>query len=323
MTNEKKGKGAFVFRIKKYKRRSIKLALEKNRIFAGWSKTDLTNPKLKFSDFKEIIQKSYNYKPEETNRISQNAGNIWRIIREINIGDYVIVPDSANFYVCEVTGHVVYDKEALDYDGSHQREVKWLNNKQPIPRNRAPAKLQLRMKAHHTCVRASEFISDIDEILKDPDATFDDVLERKLIQVTHKELISGKMNEWDLERLVKRIIDKLTNTDSIIIPRKVDKGADIITTVSIADIGEYILAVQVKHHDQANDFTKNNVVDQLIDGMNAESAIIGWVVTTGKFADDIHEYKTRKEEELGLKIELIDGIRLAGIIIYNGISILD
>ena len=320
---EKKVRNAFIFRISEFKRRSVKLALENDRLYAGWSRSDLTNPLLNFADFKEKILEVNDFKPEETRRISQTAGNIWRFIREIEIGDYVIVPDSKCFYVCEIIGPVEYIEKDKEFDGAHQRRVKWLNNKKPISRNRAPAKLQLRMKAHHTCTRASEFVNDINEMLIHPNASFDDDLERKLIELTHKELTNGRMNDWNLEKLVKKLIDNLTNSNSEIIPRKDDKGADIISTVGIGDIGEYTLAVQVKHHDQSINATKNEVIDQLIEGMNAEGAFIGWVVTTGEFKENVEIYKSQKEEESGYKIELIDGKRLAEIIIRNGISILD
>ncbi len=321
MVNEIQEKQAFIFRIKQFEKRSIELALEQNKLLAGWSKIDLTDRSLSLSDFKERIFKAY-YKVGEERRASASAGNGWRFIREMIEGDYVIVPYNKAFYLCKVLGPTKYDSKAIDYDAAHQRSVKWLNDKQPIPRNHAAAKLQLRMKARQSCIRASDLISEIEDVLEN-DSTFDEDLQAKLIEITCKEIVEGKMNDWDFEKLVKTILDNLTSGEATIIPRQKDKGADIITKVSIADIGEYTLAVQVKHHDPSKKVTDIDVIDQLIEGMLIEDADIGWVVSSGTFADSMVEYKEQKEEDENLKIELIDGERLAEIIVKNGLKILD
>ena len=319
-TKEAFEKRAFIFRIKEYKKRSVELALKHDKLYAGWSKINLTDSNLTFDDFKSQIQKTF-YKKGEERRVSVNAGNIWRFINEMNEGDYVIVPHHSSFYVCQVLGSAEYVEEAIAYDAAHQRSVKWLNNKQPIPRVRAAAKLQLRMKARQTCIRAFDLVDEIERTLKE-DSTFNEELQDKLVTITQKEIVMGKMNDWDFEKLIKTILTNLTKGEVDIIPRQLDKGVDIIAKISIADIGEYTLAVQVKHHDPTVGFTDTKAIDQLIEGMLFEGADIGWLVSSGKFSDSMYDYKNAKEDEEGLKIDLIDGKDLAEIIIRNGIAII-
>lgn len=54
---------------------------------------------------------------------------MWRFIREMNVGDLVVVPHGSEFYVAEVSGPAMYDESKVEEDTAYRRNVKWLNDK--------------------------------------------------------------------------------------------------------------------------------------------------------------------------------------------------
>lgn len=89
--------------------------------------------------------------------------------------------------------------------------------------------------------------------------------------------------------------------------------------IPIAKSFNYKLAVQARHYDPNKKPISKDVIDYLGDGMEAENASIGWVVTSGGFSKEAIEYNQETEHQ----IELIDGIQLATIIVEEGIKVFD
>jgi restriction endonuclease Mrr len=63
---------------------------------------------------------------------------------------------------------------------------------------------------------------------------------------------------------------------------------------------------------------KRDVVDKLKEGMEAESADLGMIVTTGTFSDDAIKAATEYFEDSGIRIELVDGEQFAKMIVEHG-----
>jgi predicted Mrr-cat superfamily restriction endonuclease len=63
-----------------------------------------------------------------------DAGHMWHFIREMNIGDLVVVPYRSDFYVEEIKGSASYDEAMIGEDTAYRRDVQWLNDKKAIPR---------------------------------------------------------------------------------------------------------------------------------------------------------------------------------------------
>lgn len=102
------------------------------------------------------------------------------------------------------------------------------------------------------------------------------------------------------------------------VARKVDKGADIVATYQVAETFDLRLAAQAKHY-KPEPPVGAGPVDQLADGMDAEDADIGWVVTTGTFHEEAETRRDELEEERGHRIELIDGEQLAALVVEGGL----
>ncbi len=79
-----------------------------------------------------------------------------------------------------------------------------------------------------------------------------------------------------------------------------------------------LVAVQAKHF-QSEPPIAASVVDQLIHGLEAESANLGMVVTSGSFSDEAVAAAEDYFEQKGVKIELVDGPQLAAMIVERGL----
>ena len=147
---------AFVLRIAPSGIDRIVEALDSNQIIIGWAKAKgLLNEKLSWSEFRSIISDTYYADEPNLRRAGSGAGHMWRFIREIQIGDLVVVPYGSEFYIAEVSSLAMQDKSKLNEDTAYRRNVNWLNGKEPIPRVFAKSALVSRMKAQGTCTYAT------------------------------------------------------------------------------------------------------------------------------------------------------------------------
>lgn len=104
-----------------------------------------------------------------------------------------------------------------------------------------------------------------------------------------------------------------------VIPRNQDKGADIVATFEVAGAFEFDVAIQAKHYQPDPPFSKV-VVDELLQGIAAESADLGLIVTTGEFSPETTAYASARAEQLGVNLKLVDGPALADLLIRAGMA---
>lgn len=240
----------------------------------------------------------------------------------MSIGDLVVIPHWSNCYLAEVTGPATYDDLKVEDDTAYRRPVRWLNDKQGIPRRYARAALQSRMKAYQTCVWASDLLSDIHDLCSvaksGASPSFATDLRLRLQEQALNELHSGRLNSFDFERLVAEILTSLGGREVRIVPRNEDKGADVIAFFSVARTFTFLVAVQAKHY-QAEPPVEPWVVDQFADGMEAEGALLGWVATSGTFSEAAVKRKEELDEARSVKIELVDGQQFATLVVEAGL----
>lgn len=315
---------AFVLRITPSGKDRVDEALRTKDLIIGWSECQgLLDERLTWEQFRRIVHEVYYRDDKNHAQSGPAAGNIWRFIRDMAIGDLVVVPHGAAFYVAEVAGPARYEPQRVKDDCAYRRAVKWLNGAKPIPRGVARAALQSRMKARQTCVDATDLISEIRDALavaeKGARPTFDTDLRRKLVDQVKAELRTGRLDNFGFERVVEALLRSLGANDVRIVPRSRDKGADLLATFRLATTFTFTLAVQAKHF-QPTPPVGAEVVDQLVKGMDAEDATLGWVVTSGTFSKEAEDRKTKWEKERGFHLALIDGDQLAALIIEGGLK---
>jgi predicted Mrr-cat superfamily restriction endonuclease len=248
---------------------------------------------------------------------------MWRFIREMRHGDFVVVPHhEANFYVAEVAGEAFYDETKKEDDSAYRRPAVWLNEKRPLPRTLARAALISRMKSYGTCTGAKDLVNEIYECLQYAQSgttpSFKSDLQAGLVQETLRQLRSGRMESHGFERLIEAVLQRMGATTTRILPRRDDKGADIVAAFRVAGFFNQVVAVQAKHW-QASPPVDKDVVEQLIRGLEAEVASLGMVVTSGTIGPDAIECAKQYTLEKGVPIELVDGEQFAKLIVEHGI----
>jgi restriction endonuclease Mrr len=133
------------------------------------------------------------------------------------------------------------------------------------------------------------------------------------------ELRSGRIESYGFERLIQTVLLGLGAEDvRIVLPRSEDKGADLLATFRIAGAFQQSIAVQAKHWQPEPPVTRE-VVEQLIRGIEAESANLGMVITSGTISEAAVQAAEQYFEEKGIRIELVDGEQFAKLIVEHGI----
>ena len=179
------------------------------------------------------------------------------------------------------------------------------------------------MKVRQTCAAASDLVSDIEDLLAIAEAgkapSFAADLRRILQEQALKELRSGRLDSFGFERLVADVLTSLGGTDVRIIPRNQDKGVDVLAVFSLARTFKFPVAVQAKHY-QPEPPVDPSVIDQLVDGMEAEGSTLGWVVTSGTFSEAAIRRKAELEETRDVQVELVDGPQFAALVVEAGLK---
>ena len=314
---------AFVLRMAPSRIDRVAEALEQDQIIIGWAEVSgLLDPGLSWEQFREIIRSVRYAQEENRRRAGAAAGHMWRFIREMNVGDLVVVPHGAEFYVAKISGPPIYHEAKVSEGSAYRREVRWLNNKKPIPRELARSALLSRMKTQGTCAYATDVIDEVKECLKLAAAgeapTFETDLTSRLVRETLHELQSGRLEDFGFETLVRDVLLSLGAQEARIVPRSQDKGADIVATFRVAGAFRQVVAVQSKHWGPEPP-AGAEVVEQLIRGIEAESADLGMVVTSGSIYEEAAQVAEAYFEDRGVKIELVDGEQFSKLIVEHGI----
>jgi len=326
MTDLTKPKSAFILRLSPGYVDHMEEALNNNVLMVGWA--DMP-PDAAFNsdwyDFREEIRKTYLPDDTDYNKAGRAAGNLWRFLREMKQGDWVVVPYGDGFYVAEIAEEAFFDETKVEDDSAYRVPVKWLNEKKPIPRKQAKASLQSRMKCYHTCAYAEDVVEEIYDALicaaKEADTGkiygFPDDLRNILVDKTIEEIKTGKMNDRGFEELIAAFLKSRGAREVRIIPRQHDKGVDIIATFSVLSNIQISLGVQARHHDGE---TGKEAVEDLCRGMVEEGLQFGWVVTSAEFSEEAIQTSEKMMEEKGFEIELIDGVHLASMMVDGGLE---
>jgi predicted Mrr-cat superfamily restriction endonuclease len=318
------GNAAYILRIAPGGIDKIPDALAKNQLIIGWASAHgLLDKGLTWSAFREIVRAAYYPEEPTLHKAGSAAGHLWRFVRAMDIGDLVVVPYvRGGFYVARITGDAVYLPEMEGDDSAYRRSVIWLNDKQPISRKVARAALLSRMKIHGTSADASDLRSEIEACLvvaKSATApSFHLDLRARLIHEALDEIRRGRINDFGFEELIQDVLLGLGAVECTIVNRSADKGADLVATFIVAGAFRQRVAVQAKHW-QPSPPVDVAVVEQLINGIEAEGADLGMVVTSGTIAEAAVQAASRYSEETGIRIELVDGEFLAKLIVENGI----
>ncbi len=315
---------AYVLRIAPSGIDRMEEALQVGQVIVGWSDAaELLDPALDWERFRDAVRTHYYSADSNLRRAGAAAGHMWRFIRGLSLGDLIVVPHSSSFYVARISGDVTHDPAKVQTDTAFRRQVEWLNEKQAIPRALARAALQSRLKIQGTSADATDLLDEIRECLdlagRRETRTFDGDLRDRLTREALHEIRSGRLDSYGFENLLQSLLISLGAEEARIVPRAEDKGADILATFTLAGAIRLVVAVQAKHF-QPEPPVGAAVIDQLIRGLEAESANFGMVVTSGSFSDGASAAAENYFDQKGIKIELVDGDQLAAMIVEQGLA---
>ena len=313
----------FVLRIAPGRQDKVPEALASGQLIIGWADAEgLLDSTLTWEGFREIVRQAYYADHPTLRKAGAAAGHLWRFIREMKPDDLVEVPYGADFYVAEVSGPGTYDAAKIDDDSAYRRAATWLNGGKSIPRQLARSALLSRMKTQGTCADATDLLDEIKECLalaeQGQAPTFQTDLHARLIREVLAELRSGRIESFGFERLIQTVLRGLGAEDVRIVPRSEDKGADLLATFRVAGTFQQVVAVQAKHW-QPDPPVSPEVVEQLIRGIEAESANLGMIVTSGSISDAAVQAAEQYFEDKGVRIELVDGEQFAKLMVEHGI----
>jgi predicted Mrr-cat superfamily restriction endonuclease len=322
MIHSRKPEKAFVLRMAPSYVDHVPEGLKMDVLITGWSDASgLLHQPSDWYEFRERVHQACYPGEKDYRRSGGGAGSLWRFIREMSVGDWVVVPYGSEFYVGEVTGEAFFDSSKMKDDSAYRRPVRWLNNKRPISRKLARSSLQSRMKIYHTCGYAKDLIDEIHAVLVEAltgkPSSFAEDLRHRLVRQALQEIQSGKMNERLFEELVASILKSRGATEVKIVPRQQDKGADILATFPFVSSFDIVLAVQAKYYKGE---VHKEAVEELGRGMVAEGATFGWVATSGVYCDEAVQAHEELVKEKNFQIELVDGNDLAAMIVDSGVK---
>ena len=321
-------KNGFVLRIAPGGDDRVSEALENDHLIIGWAEAKgLLSPELEWDRFRGIIHEAYYTDTVNFRAAGAASGHMWRFIRDMKIGDLVVVPHGSEFYVGEVAGPAFYDENKVNEDSAYRRLVKWLNGKRPIRRAVAKSALLSRMKTRGASADAKDLVEEIKDCLERAESgtepSFKTDLQSRLVEETLHELRHGYMENVGFERLIETVLHGLGAVDTKIVPKRKDKGIDIYATFLVAGAFRQVVGVQAKHF-QPEPPVGADVVAQLIRGIkeDPEQVTLGMVVTSGTFSPEAEAEAKRYEDDGGILIELVDGEQFAGLIVERGLDVM-
>ena len=315
-------KSAWVLRVLPGRIDRLKECLETNVIVMGWADGgDLTG--LDSHQLRDCLHEVFYKDDTNKRRAGAAAGNILRFTRDMEVGDYVLVPVPYGFHVAEITGEARFHEEHVETDTALRRDVKWLTDpSKPIKRDQASSRLNSRLKIRGTSASASDLAEEIRRLLKEekePDTrTFETDLREKLGAETLAMLRNGRMKPRKFEELIADTLKRQGAVDVSIRAGRGDKGVDVVAEFMLAGLLPVKVGVQAKHWDDRAPLGPE-VVDQLQRGMEEEGLAAGMIITTGVISEEAEERAKALAEE-DLQIEMIDGELLAGLIVEMGIE---
>lgn len=308
---------AYVLRVAPGRESMLDACLAGDRIVIGWSGMEgLLDTAMEWVAFRSVVSESYYPDAPSLRKAGAAAGHLWRFIRDMKPGDFVVVPaPGRQFYVARVVGDA---QQGTSAGMGYWRQVEWLNGKQALDRQLASAALQSRMKIQGSTAGASDLVADIESVLTDgsaiaagePAPTFERDMRKALLATTLEQLRFGRLDPFKFEKVVQVVLDSLGAVDSTITARSLDQGDDIVANVLPLGLFELKLVAQVKHYNQVDRPLGSHVVDELIRGMEKHEADLGVIITVGEIGQDT-DARVQELNDTGSRIALVNGERLA------------
>lgn len=271
--------------------------LEENRIYLTWE--NLWEDLKLFKDKKELYEFLLKKYPNDKPATIRNwTGQIWPFVKEMKIGDWVVLPSKkkSSIHFAEIISEYINDPKNPD-PFFHYRDVKWFAT--DIPRSNFDQDLLYSFGAFMTICRISRNNAEkrIKEMYKKgwqpstQPSTNDQENEQEFslsdLELFAKDQIAKflirKFKGHGMAKLIEAILQAQGYT-TYRSPEGPDRGIDILAAPGPLGFGSPRLCVQVKTSDTPVD---RPILDQLIGTMQKVNAEQGLLVSWAGFKTSI------------------------------------
>jgi restriction system protein len=289
------------------------LFLKKNFVAIGWAKMgDLSKIGPDREAFKAAVAKMYpDAKP---GAIPTNAGQLYRFVHEIQVGDLVVYPSKRDrqIHIGRIEGGYRYDP-SLEENYPNLRPVKWLK---ALPRTDftqgALYEVGSAMGLFQVKTYAEEFRDAVEGKPAPPPVTKDETvgLVAEEIEETTRDFILKTLSQELKGHPLAGFVGHLLNTMGYrtrVSPEGPDGGIDVIAHKDELGFEPPIIKVQVKS-------SEGNVGDPVVSALYGKVGPDehGLLVTLGSFTNQAANFARSKSN-----LRLIDGAELVSLILAH------
>lgn len=289
------------------------LFLKKNVIALGWHEMgDLNSIPSDRASFRSAIAK--NYPTHKPGAIPVDAGQLFRFVHEMKIGDLVAYPSKRErlIYIGEVTGDYEYHPE-IEQGYPHHRSVKWLR---PMPRTYFKQGTLYGIGSAMSFFSLEDYADEFETAVQGnlkleavPSATDETLIQvSKNIEENTRDFILKKLSQelkgHPLAHFVGHLLEQM-GYHTRVSPEGTDGGIDIIAHKDELGFEPPIIKVQVKSSDKDIGEPAIRDLSGVIQGPNE----FGLFVTLGQFGNRAINFARGRSN-----LRLIDGNALVDII---------
>lgn len=289
------------------------LFLKKNCVAIGWAKIgDLSAIASDRDAFKTAVAKMYpDAKP---GAIRNNAGQLYRFVHEMQIGDLIVYPSKRDrkVHIGTVEGKYRYDT-SLEESYPNLRSVKWLK---ALPRTHftqgALYEIGSAMSLFQVKTYAEDFRSAVEGKGAPPPVAKDETVQlvAERIEETTCDFILKTLSRELKGHLFAEFVAHLLNSMGYrtrVSPEGPDGGIDIIAHKDELGFEPPIIKVQVKSND-------GNIGDPVVSSLYGKVGANehGLLVTLGSFTSQARSFARSKSN-----LRLIDGADLVNLILTH------
>lgn len=307
--------------IVRYGDRSIDEWRRAGFIAVGWSEASGLDKEPDWDRFKAIIRDAYapHWPTMNEQSLALQASSAFQFIRNIRVGDLVLIPMPGAFLAAKILSDVYYDEAGRDSDSTWKHKVEWRTS-QPVARSYCGNSMQRRLKVRQTCVNVNDLRNEILEALnrRQPISFNEDVMAKAFAPVAHA--LMNSINDAQLEDLVVQLA-QAAGAKAERAPKnsRLPGDVDVVATYDLrigTEESTIKVAYQVKQHEAV---TGVFGVQQLVGRMQADREIVrGYFVTT---ADDLDPAAQTLADENHIvvikKKGLVEWILMAGLAVLQ------
>jgi restriction system protein len=289
------------------------LFLQQNKIALGWDEiSDLSILPPDREAFKAQLAKVYPH--NKPGAIRNNAGQLFRFVHEMQIGDLVIYPSKQDkhIHIGQVTGGYIYQTGNIA-SYPHRRPVNWLK---VLPRTQfsqgALYEIGSAMSFFQVKNYAEEFRTAIEGKTAAPPADTDETVAfvaAEIEQTTHDfilKTLAQKLKGHPFAEFIAHLLETMGYRTRVS-PEGPDGGIDIIAHKDELGFEPPIIKVQVKS-------TEGNIGNPTASELygNVAQGEFGLFVTLGTYTNPARNFAKGKSN-----LRLIDGEELVGLILAH------